>query len=496
MRNFFKILFLAVSAVSLLYMSGGCHKEIFATKGALSFSTDTLSFDTVFTTLGSTTQYFKVRNPQSQAINISDIRLLQLQGNQFRINVDGVSGTEFKNVSIPAHDSIYVFVEVTINPNSALNPFVITDQVQFLTNGATQKVVLEAMGQNAYYHFSDSISGSVTWPADKPHIIINKHGHLPILEILPGATLTIQPHTQIYMAPNAVITLDGTLNAHGGSWADSIAFRYIRLESDYQGKSGQWLGITYSRSATINMDHVIIDQSNFGLSDEYVLDNLFNAQITTSNLKNYAANPIPPTVTLDKCIIRNCSNAMVAIATTLNATNCLFHSSGGSMVQIGMGGTYNISNCTVANMFSSGRQDASFVITDRITYLPNNDSLKTQVGPYVTTASIVNTAIVGTLTSELYVSPSPSSVTASFRYCNITIPADSFHLIQSQDNNCLYNSYPPQFSFFKDPASSNYMPDSTTSPLYGKGYNYGIVNDFYGYPRSSPPSVGAIEWHN
>jgi hypothetical protein len=475
----------------VILVMNSCHKEQFSTKGALSFSQDTLTFDTVFTTLGSTTKYFKVRNTQSKALNVSDIKLMQLQGTQFRINVDGVSGTEFKNIDIPAHDSIYVFVEVTVNPNSANNPFVIFDQVQFVTNGVTQNVVLEAMGQNAYYHFSEHITNAtIPWLADKPHIIVNRNGGLPILAIDSNVTFTIPPRCQIYMGPNALITVDGTLNIHSTSWSDSIVFQYIR--HDYENKPGQWLGITYSRVAKINMDHVIIDQSTFGVSDEYILDIIAKAQITTSNLVNYPSDQIP-TVTLDKCIIRNCSSAaLTAIRTTLTASNCLFHSSGGNMVLLGAGGTYDITNCTMANVNNvyTNHQQSSLTITEGIQYI--DGSYK---GPYPTTANVKNTAVIGSVTNEVAVAAPTNAVTVSFQYCNLTMDKDSFHVFQQADIGCKFNYNPNGYRFFIDPPRNNYMPDSTTSPLSDSGsVALQPTKDLFDADRAPHHSIGAIEW--
>lgn len=475
----------------------GCHKEQFSKNGALSFSTDTLTFDTVFTTLGSTTKYFLIRNNQSKSLNISDLKLMQLSGTQFRINVDGLNGTEFKNVDVPAHDSLYVFVEVTIQPNSANNPFIIFDQVQFITNGVTQKVVLEAMGQNAHYHFSDSIIANTTWPNDKPHIIVNKNGGLPVLEIKQGATLTLLPGTQIYMAPNAVITVDGGLvSAPGGTWSDSVKFQYIR--TDYPNQPGQWLGITYSRAANINLNHVIVDQSTFGISDEYVLDILANSLITTSDIRNYASNPTP-TVTLDKVIIRNASSsAMTAIRTNLNATNSLFSSASGQLVILGMGGTYNISNCTIANGYSQyvNHQSPALTIIDQIRYIDN----QTWIGPFATTATINNTIVAGNLSNgnELgFGFGQQASDAVTFNNCFLTSPRDSVSAYAVNNNNIDTSGDPMSVlrpALFKSPYNNNYMPDSNTIVL-GKGTN-STSPDLYDFPRdASHHSIGAIEWH-
>ncbi len=484
-----KALIVIIPILLATLLMNSCHKEEFSKTGALSFSTDTLTFDTVFTTLGSTTRYLKVRNTQSKSLLVSDIKLMQLQGNQFRINVDGVSGTEFKDVDIPAHDSIYIFVEVTVNPNNLNNPFVILDQIQFTTNGATQNVILEAMGQNAYYHFSDSVVSNVTWPNDKPHIIVNKNGGLPILEIKPGATLNLQPHTQIYMGPNAVITVDGTLNAHGNSWSDSIVFQYIRR--DYQNAPGQWLGITYSRDAVISMDHVIVDQSTFGISDEYVLDVIANAQITTSDIRNYGSNGIP-TVTLDKCIIRNCSSsALTALRTNLTATNCLMHSSGGNMVVLALGGTYNLNNCTMANVYNqyTNHQNPTLTVVDHLYYLDGT----TPLGPYATTATINNSVVAGSQDNELFLTTPPSLLNVHFSYCNLTANVDTFHLVQALDDSCVFNSRIN--TLFYNEQYNDYRPDSSYSPLREKGNPLTQrPDDLYDFSRGSRHSVGAIEW--
>ena len=45
-----------------------CKKEQLNTSSGISFSSDTLSFDTLFSTLGSTTRFFTIKNTHKQAI--------------------------------------------------------------------------------------------------------------------------------------------------------------------------------------------------------------------------------------------------------------------------------------------------------------------------------------------------------------------------------------------------------------------------------------------
>jgi hypothetical protein len=505
-KFFLKSFFVLVPLALGLFMMNGCHKELFTNKGGVSFSTDTLTFDTVFTTLGSVTQGFTIRNTQSKSINISDIKLLQLSGTQFRIlvppNPAATPGIEYKNIDIPAHDSIYVFVEVTVQPNNANNPFVLLDKIQFTTNGVIQDVVLEAMGQNAHYYFSYQVMPytTFTFPNDKPNIIVNKNGGLPIFAVDTGATCIIPPGCKIFMGPGAVMTVDGTLKTSPTpTWSDSIIFQYIR--TDYGGLPGEWLGITYSRIATINLSHVIIDQSTFGLSDEYVLDLLSQAQITTSNLNSYINNPIP-NVTLDKVIIRNTSSsALTAIRTNLTATNCLFFSSSGSMVLLGMGGTYSMTNCTLANSYGqyTSSQNPVLTIADAIVYLNNAP----KIGPYPTTVTITNSIIAGNTTQPVYNEigfglSGQSSDNITFRNSFLTSPADSITAYGAINTNNIDTAVEPQYlnpALFTMPASNNYMPDSGSIVL-GKITSPVSPTDLYDYPRSNPSSIGAIEYHH
>lgn len=92
----------------MLFLCSSCKKEQLNTSSGISFSTDTLTFDTLFSTLGSTTRFFTIRNTLKQPIKISNIRLAGGTASAYRINVDGDSGVAFKDIEIPAKDSLYV----------------------------------------------------------------------------------------------------------------------------------------------------------------------------------------------------------------------------------------------------------------------------------------------------------------------------------------------------------------------------------------------------
>ncbi|MFN8310068.1 MAG: hypothetical protein U0T73_08900 [Chitinophagales bacterium] len=488
-KSLFALLIVALFLSAITAMES-CHKESFTNKGALSFSTDTLTFDTVFTSLGTTTRSFKVRNTQGKAIQISSIKLMQLQGATFRMNVDGVSGNSFTNVEIPAHDSIYVFVEATINPNSGVNPLLIFDQIQFVTNGTTQQVTLMAYGQNAYYYRGRRIfSGTVTFPTDKP-IIILRGDSFPGLEVRDAATLNIAAGTKIFVGPNALISVNGTLNCNGTA-SDSIIFQGLRLEASYDAKPGQWLGILFGRNNTygahINMTHTIVDESYFGVSDEHILNVLAGARLTDSRLPDYQSYPITPTVTLNKTIIRNASSTcLTAFKATLNAVNCLFHSAGGQMVVCGLGGTYNFTHCTLANVNNryTDHKSESLTLTESLV-----DIDEAGVGPFAISATVTNCVVYGTLQNELAFSPRNIS-NVSFQNCLLRIPEDSFHLVQAANNSCIFNQDP----LFREESGNDYRPDSVPSPLYRSGTVTSVSDDLRDVLRSTPPDIGALQW--
>jgi len=117
----------------------------------LRFSVDTLTFDTVFASRGSATRQFKVYNEGDEPVMIDRIRVAGETGVSYTFNVDGFSGPVAEDVIIFGSDSIFVFVEVTVDPTAPeeTSPFVAEDRMVFETGSAERDVTLLAFGQNA-----------------------------------------------------------------------------------------------------------------------------------------------------------------------------------------------------------------------------------------------------------------------------------------------------------------------------------------------------------
>ena len=140
---------LGICLISGLGMTG-CIEDGFTTSPShvLSFSTDTVSFDTVFTSISTSYRSFRIYNRNKKSVNISSIRVADAEHTGFQINVDGISGESFSDVEIRGKDSIFVFVKMKVDPTDRNNPIEIKDSIIFVTNGVAQDVKLRAYGQD------------------------------------------------------------------------------------------------------------------------------------------------------------------------------------------------------------------------------------------------------------------------------------------------------------------------------------------------------------
>ncbi|MBW7869194.1 MAG: right-handed parallel beta-helix repeat-containing protein [Brumimicrobium sp.] len=235
----------------------GCKKKELFSKNTLSFSTDTLVFDTIFTTVGSTTKRIKIYNKSNQSVKIQKVTLMGGKSSPFRINLDGVPGVTFTDIVIPQKDSLFMFVEVTLGENSGTTPMIIEDQIEFLTNGKTQHVQLAAWGQDAYFHYKDTNEG--IWPNDKPHVIYD------YAAVDSAKTLTIQAGTKIYLHKNALLfNYKGTLKIQG-TYDNKVIIQGDRLEPFYQDVKGQYYGIYMDHARTSEIDNCIIKNGTAGI---------------------------------------------------------------------------------------------------------------------------------------------------------------------------------------------------------------------------------------
>lgn len=359
-----------VAAVAFMLASGliSCRKERFTTDPAdlLRFSQDTLLFDTLFTTIGSTTQVFKVYNPHSEAIRIDEVRLENGSSSQFRINVDGDNGFAFSDIEIRAGDSVFVFVEVTIDPGNASTPFIVEDRILFETNGTTQDVDLVAWGQDAYFHGGldglFELDCNEVWGNDKPHVVYG------IVMVREGCNLTITEGTQVYAHARSGIFVNGGCLLVQGSLNNEVVFQGDRLEPEYADLPGQWGiqvdvqvettsgpdilsvargGIWIFRSPCSVIDYAVLKNGGMGIQVDTTGTNDFALELTNTRIENMSGI------------------GLWGRGAHIRGRNILAGNCGEGCGIFEYGGKYQLDNCTFANYWSYGTRTApSFALNN------------------------------------------------------------------------------------------------------------------------------------
>jgi len=249
--------------VSALF--SGCRHEgyIDENEAVLSFSVDTLAFDTVFTTMASTTEKVLVYNRSDQDVLLSSVTLAGGRASRFRLNVDGDTSMVARNVEIMSGDSIFIFVQANISPGDQTTPFVVEDAILF-SNG--QRLPLSAWGRDAVYHKGDPGEGMYiipcsNWDHTRPHIIFDT------AVVYTDSLLTLLAGDEIYMADKAVLLVygGGTLQATGTA-EQPVVFTSLRHDGWYSFLPGQWAALWFSPGSTGNiLDHVLVEKGTLGI---------------------------------------------------------------------------------------------------------------------------------------------------------------------------------------------------------------------------------------
>lgn len=407
----FLYLIALLTAISISISLSSCRKEkIFEDSSAkVEFSKDTVVFDTVFVTLGSTYERFTVRNPYSNTLKLSQIRLGNGTSSAFRMNVDGVPGVLIKDIEIPPNDSVYVLVEVTVDPTNSLNPFVIEDYISFVVNGNEQRVQLAAWGQNAYFHYEADgflIICNETWASDKPHVMYG------VTAVDSSCELTINPGTEIYCYTNSRLYLYKSKLNVNGVHGNEVVFQGIRKEAAFANEPGQWYGIHFFEARESSITHSIIKNSTVGIQ----ADTLFqNDTIVLNSTESF----------------NNSFSSLLGQGARIKAINCKFNKAGTHAVALRFGGDYYLNHCTINNFWTaSTRSSPALVVNDY--FVVNSTAYFRPIN-----ANINNSIIYGDIDNELVIDTiSGGSSIYTFNHCLIKTdqPTSSPNFINIKKN--------------------------------------------------------------
>ena len=509
-------LYFVISFFVLIFWSS-CRQdfEFTPSTGQLSFSKDTVYLDTVFSNIGSSTYTLKVYNNSDEDILIPSLKLSKGQTSKYRMNVDGMLGTgtlvgkEFENVELLAQDSMFVFIETTIDIQPLVTnetQFLYTDAIEFGTGANTQKVELVTLVKDAVFIYPNKDANGVietlvfdvdgdgvddetnvqgrfledselTLTNEKPYVV---YGYAAVasgktLEINAGARIHFHAKSGLLITENASLHINGLPSLDSEELENEVIIQGDRLELLYEDIPGQWEAIWLLNGSTNNrINNATIKNGTVGILSDGNQDD-------------------PTKLTLTNSQIYNSSNfGILGRATSIDAENVVLNNSGFSSFAGTYGGNYNLIHCTIANYWSkSFRQFPALLLNNFIV-----DSENTVFTNPLETANFTNCIIYGNDNPELLLEKAPSDV-FNFKFTNSLILFDDptgFYSESQYDfsntdhfENVLFNNDPE----FLDPYK-NQLNIPFGSPAEAAGILSGNLNvDLTNTPRSSPPDLGA-----
>tara|TARA_B100001758_G_C18409962_1_gene614921 strand:- start:1121 stop:2578 length:1458 start_codon:yes stop_codon:yes gene_type:complete len=365
----------------------------------LQFSTDTVTFDTIFSSIGSITKMLTVYNNNSFDIK-TNIHFKGISPGNFRINIDGLAGNHQDNIAIPANDSIFIFLEVTIDPTQTNTPYIIADTLMFTTGTKKQYVDIIAWGQDAYFHtanaFGTIIDGPDTflfpyheidctlpWEDDKPHVI---YGYAIVNT---EQILTINEGCNIYFHKNSGILVGNPFSGSSGSsivvngtLGNEVVFQGDRLDSWYTispKPAGQWDRIWIMPGSVNNkINYAIIKNGNVGIHVDSLLGNETTIEINNTIIENMSAI------------------GLLGQGARIKATNTIISECGQHTVACNIGGDYNFIHCNFINYWSENRRNTPSILLNNF-----YESTNGTIGRKLENAYFKNCIIDGSLSTEI-----------------------------------------------------------------------------------------------
>lgn len=419
----------------------------------LEFSTDTVSFDTIFTIKQSITQRLRVFNRNEDALKITSILLAKGSASEFSIIVNGSEGDAFTDIVINGKDSLLILVETFINGMDEDLPFLITDEILFTTNRNTQAVNLLAYGQDAIRFGNEILDCNTLWTSERPYLLMDT------LLVDSLCQLQIEAGARIFFEPGTILFVGGSLLVNGTSDSPVI---FTNSRKDFQDVPGQWGGI------------FLLEGSK---------DNLVNfAEIRNARIGLRVGTPdndTVPDLILQNSKIENmsdsgllCFNSDVRVSNTL-IQNCAVFTVGNLA-----GGNYYYEHCTFASFgFDFFRNEASTVFSDNIIF-PDNSVLVNDL-----IVELKHSLIWGSLSEEITLSQSSGINELNFEQ----------NLLRTQQTIPGSGNILNMDPLFLNPEEGNFRLEQQ-SPAVNVLSEATLPEDLDGLPRDSLPDLGAYEW--
>ncbi|MBL7787931.1 MAG: hypothetical protein JNM36_18630 [Chitinophagales bacterium] len=515
-RFHFYVLTLTAAAVLLFSQ---CQKDGFITDSdaKLAFANDTLSFDTVFTTIGTATKSITLYNPHDQAIKVSQVYFKGDTRRFFRLNINGqtLNGNQdnsLQNIELWKSDSLHLFIDVNIDPNDSNTPFVVQDTIVFVTNGNEQYLTLLAWGQNAHFLGRNTPEGEhvavtqdTTWTNDKPYVIFNGI----IIDSL--HTLTIDKGVRVHIYNYGSIVVKGNLVVNGDSWADTtqiVRFQGVRTEngqpeyvandylggvlpdwqqeSDYTDIPGQWNGILFFPGSTGNIKGAELRNGITGI---------LGSKIFVENNTIFISQA--PQINIENTVIRDMAwNGIQSLGADITMTNSMIFACGINNLKLTLSGNNQFTHNTFANFSSQhiNHRDPICLLENGIA-ISETQNLTDTEAPFK--ANFYNCIIFGETTREEVISNSFSDATTPYEigFNNCLFRTDVVQIDENLFSNCLFNPLATDTVFQRYFDFDFRLNDN--SPAINKGSTNTpapVLYDITNKARDSQPDIGACEF--
>ncbi len=501
---------IAVLFCVILWSSCRNDFETIASTGNLEFSRDTVYLDTIFSNIGSSTYNLKVYNRSNEDINIPTIALSQGESSNYRLNVDGIPGKTFQDITILAKDSIFVFIETTFDINNIPNPdnaFLYTDQILFDTSGNQQDVDLVTLVQDAVFLFPEKFkdgtietlnlgmdgegndiliegffldNDELNFTNEKPYVIYGYAAVPPekVLTVDAGARIHFHAGSGILVANTGSMRVNGTPSADPELLENEVIFEGDRLEPAFANVPGQWGTIWLTNGSTDNVfTNTTIKNSIVGI----LMDN----------------NDGDRTLTLNNVQIYNSANIGLLMRTgDVEGNNVVINNSGQASLACSLGGRYVFNHSTFGNYWTNSFRLFPAVLIDNVLQVSETEVIVEDL----LQADFNNCIIYGSEQRELAFVRDPSAA-FNFNFTNSLIrfedPNGDFadNPLYEFTNPALYtNSVLNQNPVFFNTEFNDFNIETGTSGADGIGLpGVGPSEDINGVPRGANPDAGAYE---
>lgn len=468
-------------------------------EGELSFSADTVLFDSIFTTFQGPSELLLAFNSSNNDVRVSRVWLESGENSEFDLIVDGIRENDVQDLIIARDDSMHVFITM----KSQERDMYAEEYIAFQVGDQVQRVLIRAFVRDAYFLrarlTSDSTFQGFIFTRDTvltPEKAIIMDGPIFIQE---GVTVRVQAGTRIFFTPYkypfslqdgsrffaffSTLIVGGTLIVEGEP-DFPVIFEGSRLDSIYRENPAQWRGIRFTQTSQRNrITHATIKNALIGLQiDSISTTPEPKVWVQRSRIRNMGAYGI--------FAIGAAPNA-IGQAPALLMENSVVNTCKEHTLFVLAGGYQEFVNCTFANynLLGFSRRTPQLRVSN---YLET----PTQFFVYPSVSRFVNCAVYGTEENEVIVDSlaGGSFTELNFDHCLIRYAEDNEVPIAPYVTNSILNEDP----LFNAPRSRDYRPQEG-SPLIDAGFDLSAAfrDDIRGKQdslRTLPFDIGAYEF--